>query len=178
MLRDFSLKFIDIMIGVVLGIGFQWWGDLRETWQFIAFLFVYLNLVDYWIDYSPTVKRFPLKREIDVILHTYILFMMFYIVYATKLSISSFLVGYILYRVGDLFWIWRMFKEYKEKKRDKKFLFGWLGSDVFEIAVCAVLLLINLNFQIAPLALLLIFIVLRLASRILASVYYKEVYYE
>jgi len=166
------------MIGVVLGIGFQWWGDLKETWQYIAFMFVYLNLVDYWIDYSPTVKRFPLKREIDVILHTYILFMMFYIVYATKLSIISFIVGYILYRVGDIFWIWRMFREYHKKERDKKFLYGWLSSDIFEIIVCLLLLLINHFYIIAPLIILVIFIVFRLLSRILASVYYKEVYYE
>ncbi|MFA6198151.1 MAG: hypothetical protein WC734_03295 [Patescibacteria group bacterium] len=80
--------------------------------------------------------------------------------------------------MGDIMWIWRMFKEYREKKRDKKFLFGWLGSDIIEIIVCLALLAINRVFVIAPLTLLIIFIILRLTSRIMASVYYKELYYE
>ena len=43
-MKDFSLKFIDIMIGVVLGLGFQWWPLLQEPWQYVAFIFVYLNI--------------------------------------------------------------------------------------------------------------------------------------
>ena len=40
------------MVGVVLGLGFQWWPLLKEPWQYTAFIFVYLDIVDYWIDRS------------------------------------------------------------------------------------------------------------------------------
>jgi len=33
MLKNFSLKFVDIMVGIVLGLGFQWWPELHEPWQ-------------------------------------------------------------------------------------------------------------------------------------------------
>ena len=41
----FGPKFMDVMVGVVLGLGFQWWPDLREPWQFLAFVLVYLIFV-------------------------------------------------------------------------------------------------------------------------------------
>lgn len=72
MIRDFGVKFVDIVLGVILGLGFQWWPMLHEPWQYVAFVFVYLNLIDFWIDYTPAMKKYPLKSEIDVFIHTFL----------------------------------------------------------------------------------------------------------
>src|SRR3989338_7383404 len=102
MSERFSLKFIDIMIGVILGLGFQWWAELNLTWQYIAFVFVYLNLIDYWIDYAPTLKKYPFKNQLDIFLHTAIIFAMFFLVYTPQKSIQIFLLAFIFYRLTDI----------------------------------------------------------------------------
>ncbi|MFH1597809.1 MAG: hypothetical protein ABIB97_01900 [Patescibacteria group bacterium] len=176
-LRNFSIKFVDIMIGVVLGVGFQWWPDLKEVWQYLAFLFVYLNLIDYWIDYSPTIKKFPLKRELDVILHTFIIFSMFFLIFNTSNSLSAFLLAFVLYRILDIVWIWRMKTVYRASAYDKKFLNSWGLQDIYEVAFTLLLLLAFWMWKGQPLYYLLIFIALRVLTRIMASLRYKKIYY-
>lgn len=176
MLKDFSLKFIDVMMGVVLGVGFQWWPDLHEPWQYIAFAFVYLNLVDYWIDYSPALKKYPLKREIDVILHTFIFFSIFYLIFSTRQTIQAVFIGYALYRAADIVWIWRMKQEAHPTSNDRIFLNTWIIQDIAEITGIGILALLIPLFT--PLTLILIFIVFRLAARIFSSVRYKKIYYD
>jgi hypothetical protein len=176
-LKDFSLKFIDVMIGVVLGVGFQWWPDLKELWQYLAFVFVYLNLIDYWIDYSPTIKKFPLKREMDVIIHTFIIFSMFFLIYNTRGSLTGFLGAFIFYRILDIIWIGRMKTAYKSTAYDQRFLNAWSISDISEAASALILLIISRALGGNPLYYLLIFIAARIISRILASWRYQKAYY-
>lgn len=178
LLKDFSLKFIDVMIGIVLGIGFQWWPNLNEPWQYVAFIFVYLNIVDYWIDYSPTIKKFPLKREIDVILHTFIVFSMFYVVFSTQQDIiTSFFAAFIIYRILDIIWIWRMRSEYNPSKHDNKFMTAWNLFDWIEVLFAIILSGIYIFAETNPLLLILIFVFFRILTRIMASLRYKEIYY-
>ncbi|MBU0707464.1 hypothetical protein KKG41_03770 [Patescibacteria group bacterium] len=177
-LKDFSLKFIDVMLGIVLGLGFQWWPDLIEPWQYIAFIFVYINLVDYWIDYSPTIKKFPLKREVDVLLHTFIIFSMFYLVFTTQSeSITTFLFAFIIYRVFDVTWIWRMSSEYNPNNYDKRFLSSWNLFDWIEIAFTATLAILVYFLSVNYLLIIMLFILLRITTRIMASLRYKAVYF-
>jgi predicted neutral ceramidase superfamily lipid hydrolase len=174
----FGLKFIDVMIGVILGLGFQWWPQLTSTWQYIAFIFVYLNLIDYWIDYSPTLKQYPLKNQFDVILHTAIMFAMFFLVYTTQGSIQVFLASFTFYRAIDIIWIWRMKSQYKPPTREQVFLNTWIFCDILEAIFCIILIIITSLFSsISPLACLIIFIVFRVASRAFASIKYKTLYY-
>src|SRR5687768_14211625 len=98
-MKNFSLKFIDIMIGIVLGLGFQWWIILQQPWQYIAFVFVYFDIVDNWIDYSHSLKKFPPKREIDVFLDLSIMFVFFLYIYTTQLTIVYFLITFIVFKV-------------------------------------------------------------------------------
>lgn len=176
-LKEFGLKFTDIMIGVVLGLGFNYWPDLKEIWQYLAFVFVYFNLIDYWIDYSPTLKRFPLKGEIDVVLHTFIVFAMFFLVYATKMTVTIFFLSFIFYRLVDILWIWRMKKEYKMDGKDKIFMGAWNTCDGIEIILSVLLIGLNLFNVLNALLIIIIFIILRTISRIWASVKYKNLYY-
>lgn len=173
----FSLKFVDVMIGVVLGLGFQWWPELKSTWQYIAFVFVYLNLIDYWIDYSPTLRKYPMKNQFDVILHTGIIFAMFFQVYTTHQSLQIFLLSYVYYRLIDIIWIWRMKRRYKSTEKELRFLNAWNISDVIEAIIALILMIIAFSFQISPLLLLIIFILFRIGSRIYASFRYNHLYF-
>jgi hypothetical protein len=92
-IKNFSVKFIDMMIGIVLGLGLQWWVNLESTWQYVAFVFCYFDITDYWIDYGPSLKKFPPKREIDVFLDVAIAFSLFFYIYTTQVSVFYFLIS-------------------------------------------------------------------------------------
>lgn len=176
-LHQFGMKFIDVMIGIVLGLGFQWWPDLEHPWQYLAFIFVYLNLVDYWIDYGPTLKKYPLKREIDVILHTFLVFTMFFLIISTLQTVTYFLLAFILYRVGDLIWIYRMRKEFHIPVADRPFFTTWTLFDCTEILGALILFGLLHVIAIDPLVAFLVFATLRITTRVLASVRYQQFYF-
>jgi hypothetical protein len=176
-LRDFSLKFADIMIGIVLGLGFQWWPMLHEPWQYLAFVFVYLNLIDYWIDYSPVLKRYPFKREIDVIIHFGIIFMMFYLVYATQRTVGLVLLAFAIYRLLDLVWMWRLQKSYDVADTDRRFIINWSRYEAFEGISALLLAGISVVSHVSALSTLVAFIAVRIATRVIASYSYRAVYY-
>ncbi|OGG53414.1 hypothetical protein A3C20_00305 [Candidatus Kaiserbacteria bacterium RIFCSPHIGHO2_02_FULL_55_25] len=176
-LANISLKFVDIMIGVVLGLGFQWWPNLVEPWQYAAFIFVYIDLVDYWIDYSFSLKAFPPKRELNIMLDVAIIFTMFLYIYSTQLTITYFLVSFGAFRIIDTFSLIRARREYHPSGREKKFVHAWIAMNIAEMLYTAGLLIVAIQFAFSPLMLLGMYIALRLATRIIASLHYKEVYF-
>lgn len=177
-MKDFSIKFSNVMVGIVLGLGFRSWTDLHEIWQYIAFVFIYLNLIDYWVDYSPLLKRYPFRREIDVILHFAIVFLMFYMVYSILGSVVQVLFAFALFRLLDIIWMQRIERAHKITPHDRKFFQSWTKYEFLEF-IGALSLAIILGFvQWEPVVGLIIFVVLRLVMRILASATYSAVYYE
>lgn len=173
----FGPKFMDIMVGVVLGLGFQWWPDLHEPWQYIAFVFVYLNLIDYWIDYSPTLKKFPPRRELDIMIDVLIVFTMFLLVYATKTSVASLLTTFVVYRIADLFWLWRIRREHVIDARDTRFIDTWFRFDIIEAIVAGGLAVAATTQIVSPLIITLVFVVFRVTTRSLESLRYRSVYF-
>lgn len=176
-MKDFSLKLIDVMIGVVLGLGFQWWPNLKEPWQYAAFVFVYLDIIDYWIDYSPSLKKFPPKREIDLMLDVAIIFSLFLYIYSSQLSIIYFLSAFILFRVLDFFWLLSSKYEYKPVGADKTFVDTWLWFNLVESVLAALLIVLAYTFNISVLTILSGFIVFRVFVRVMASMRYKKVHF-
>jgi len=176
-MKNFSLKFIDIMIGIVLGLGFQWWPVLEYPWQYIAFIFVYFDIVDYWIDYSPSLKKFPPKREIDVFLDIAIMFLLFLYIYSTQLSILYFLITFIILKVLDYLWLWSSKKEYHPTGVDKLFVDTWMKFNLIEVAVSLFLIGFVYVFALSPLVAIITFIVFRIIMRVLASFYYKKAHF-
>jgi hypothetical protein len=168
---------MDIMIGVVLGLGFQWWPNLHEPWQYAAFIFVYLDLVDYWIDYSSSLKKFPPKRELDIMLDVAVIFMMFLYIYSTQLSVFYFLLSFGTFKLIDTFWLLRVKSEYQLQGREGKFVIAWLWHNCGEILYTGILLLLVTYYVPPALTVLGIFVALRLTTRVLASLQYKEVYF-
>ncbi len=176
-MKDFSLKFIDIMVGIVLGLGFQWWPDLIAPWQYLAFVFVYLDIVDYWIDYSPSLKKFPPKREIDVFLDLGIMFTLFLYIYSTKLTIGYFLIACSIFKLLDYFWLLSSKKEYHPTGSDKLFVDTWMKFNLVEVVVTLAFIGCTLLFNLKPLLVILLFIGFRITMRILASYRYKKVHF-
>lgn len=176
-IREFSRKYADIMIGIVLVLGFQWWFNLRQAWQFIAFIFVYLNLVDYWIDSSRLFRKFPLQRKTDVILYTFIIFSMFFMIYATQRSILTLLFAFALYRAGDLAFLNGVKREHRSGSREASFIESWIRYETVETMGAGLLLFIGLLTSVAPALLFVFFIILRAITRTIASLTYNTAYY-
>ena len=110
------------MIGIVLGLGFQWWPNLHEPWQYAAFIFVYLDIIDYWIDYSPSLKKFPPKSELSLFVDVGIMFILFLYIYATQLTVVYFLSASIALSILDLLWMLRAQHEYQPTHTAKVYL--------------------------------------------------------
>lgn len=176
-MKNFSLKFVDIMVGMVLGLGFQWWPVLGQPWQYVAFIFAYVDIIDYWIDYSPSLKKFPPKREIDVILDVAIVFTIFLYIYATQLTIVYFLTAFTVFKILDYFWLLSSKFEYNPTGNDKLFIDTWLNFNLIEAMVSLVLIGFLYFISIPSAVIIITFIVFRFAMRILASLNYKKVHF-
>lgn len=165
------------MVGVVLGLGFQWWPLLQQPWQYIAFIFVYLDIVDYWIDYSPSLKKFPPKREIDVLLDIGIMFSIFLYIYATQLTVVYFLTAFIVFKVLDYLWLLSSRYEYRPEGIDKLFVNTWIKFNLVEVFISIGLVGINYLLMTTPLTILIAFVTFRMIMRVLASLQYKKVHF-
>ena len=175
-MKDFGLKFIDIMIGIVLGLGFQWWTNLQFPWQYLAFIFVYVDIVDYWVDYSPSVKKFPPKREVDLILDVAIMFSPFLYIYTTQQTILHFLFAFALFSILDCIWCIRARQEYHPGGTEGKYLTTWIHFNWIQAVIVLAVSGLLLVAGISPLATLIVFIAMRIVGRIAASYRYKKVY--
>lgn len=175
-IKNFSTKFIDVMIGIVLGLGFQWWVILGQPWQYIAFIFVYIDIVDYWIDYGPSLKKFPPKKEVDILLDLAITFSLFLYIFSTQKSITFFLIAFCLIKFFDFLWLLSSKIEYKPTGFDLKFIDTWMRLNSIEIIFSLLLIFANLLFIHSALVTLIVFIVIRVIIRIAASLKYKKLY--
>ena len=165
------------MVGVILGLGFQWWPALQYPWQYIAFFFVYLDIVDNWIDYAPSLKKFPPKREVDVFLDLGIVFVFFLYIYSTQLTIVYFLTTFLVFKILDYFWLLSSKREYNPTGVDRLFLDTWLFFDLLEAVITACLIGLVLLFSMQPLTVIILFIVIRVITRVWASFRYKKVHF-
>lgn len=177
MLKDFSLKFVDIMVGIVLGLGFQWWPELHEPWQYIAFIFVYFDIVDYWIEYSPSLRKWPPKREIDVMLDISIMFSLFLYIYSTQLDILYFLGSCILIRVFDYLWLLSSKIEYNPMGMDKIYINTWLKLNLTLVLATLTIVGVMYYTNLSPLLTLFAYFTARLVIRVFASLQYKKIHF-
>lgn len=168
------MKFLDVMIGVVLGVGFQWWSELNEIWMYVAFIFIYIDLVDYWIDYYPSLQKFPPLKEIDFILDVGIIFAMFLYIYSASISIVYLMSAFALFRFFDWLWLLRAKRDHDLKGSDLVYVNTWIRFNIIEILLPLVLILASRKIE--SLYVLIIFIAIRLLLRFTASLNYKKVY--
>jgi len=176
-MKAFGLKFIDVMIGVILGLGFQWWPNLQEPWQYLAFIFVYLSIIDYWIDTAAALKKYPPKRELDLMLDIAILFLLFLYIYAAQRTVLYLLTVFVVARVLDSLWVLRVFSEYQLTTADRHIFDTWLRQMLAEVLLAIALIGTALLSSVSSLTIIVGFIAFRIAVRILASFRYKRVYF-
>lgn len=176
-ISEFATKFMDIMIGIVLGLGFQWWPNLNEHWQYIAFVFVYLSAIDYWIDTANALKKYPPKRELDVMLDVAIMFLWFLFIYSTQQTILYFLILFVILRIFDTAWTFRVIREYQPTTNDRTVFHTWIKANIIEIFLTLILLGLSNLLTFTALTTLLIFIGFRLAIRVFSSSKYKRIYF-
>lgn len=176
-IKNFSVKFIDMMIGIVLGLGLQWWVNLESTWQYVAFVFCYFDITDYWIDYGPSLKKFPPKREIDVFLDVAIAFSLFFYIYTTQVGVFYFLISCAAIRILDFFWLWSSNVEYKPVGFDKLYVETWMKFNIIQVFMVFVIILSSYLLALSPLVTIIIYILERVALRVIASLKYKRFFY-
>jgi hypothetical protein len=166
------------MIGIVLGLGFQWWPALTQPWQYIAFIFVYIDIIDYWIDYAASRKKFPSKREVDIILDIAVMFALFLYIYSTQVTINYFLISFLTLSIFDALSIVRTSLQHQLGGAGKDFFGAYLMVDITNAIICGVLVFVATSFSLEPLTTLMIFIGARVVMRIIASIKHKHVFFE
>ena len=175
--QNFSLKFIDIMAGVILGFGFSYWGLLSQNWQYVAFIFAYINIVDYWVDYSPSLKKFPPKKELDVMIDVAIMFSLFLYIFSVQYSISYFFAAFAVFRFLDFLWLINVRHHYHPKGYDGIFVGTWIKVNLIDVMICFALLWVASLTIIGSVYLILIYVILITTTRISASLLYKRLFY-
>jgi len=173
---SFSIRFIDIMIGVVLGIGFTWWPKLVDPWQYIAFLFVYVDIVDYWVDYVPALRKVPPRRELDLFIDVAIVFSLFLSIFATQVTITYFLGALILVRILDIAWILRARRDHAAHP-DISFLSIWMYFDIAEIIGFALLLFVGTAYSLTSFVQIIIVVLFWIIMRVFAGLKYKKIHF-
>lgn len=176
-MKHFSVKFLDIMVGLILGLGFQSWPLLQEPWQYVAFVFSYFDITDYWIDYSSSLKKFPPRKEINVILDMGIMFSLFLYIFATQRTLIYFLLAFLFFRILDYWWLVSARRYWKPTHTDKLFFDAWIRSDLVEGAVAGIGAILLYFYALPALPTLIIFIAFRILVRIWASFQYKKIHF-
>ena len=137
---------------------------------------MYVDIVDYWMDYSPALKKFPPKREIDIILDVLIMFALFLYIYSTQSSIFYFLSSFIFLKVLDYFWLLSSKYEFRPTGFDRIFVNAWLKYNLVESILTVALIALTAYLALSALYSLVLFIVFRIIVRIFASLEYKKIH--
>ncbi len=129
-----SIKFLDVMFGAVVALGFGQWFSVpeRPMLSLAAFLFAHIILIDIWINYDPTVRKFPTKRPYMLILDLALIFSMAFLIHYSMLDLQKFLMSIVALRLIGVAWSERPLQEYKMKKSDTAYLKHTRGRNFFE----------------------------------------------
>ncbi len=136
-----SIKFLDVMFGAIIALGFGQWFSVaeRDTIFFISFVFAHIMLIDVWINYDPTIRKFPTKNPYFLILDLTLIFTMTFLIYYSMFSLQKFLVAVVALRLIGVVWAERPIREYKIRGTDKSYLKYISKRNLFEAAAFAVL---------------------------------------
>ncbi len=134
-----SIKFLDVMFGAIIAIGFGQWFAVseRESLFFVSFLFAHVMLIDVWVNYDPTVRKFPTKNPYFLILDLALIFTMSFLIYYSMFNLQRFLLSIIALRLVGVFWSERPLKEYKLNRYDTAYLKYIRNRNFMEAAVFA-----------------------------------------
>ncbi len=137
-----SIKFLDVMFGAVMALGFTEWFKVPEhtsqslltpTVELGMFLFSYLILIDMWIKYDPTMRRFPTKHPHLLIIDLFMVFTMFFLVHNSIFNNRNFLGTIVVLRAVGSLWSQRTMMEYKLAKKHLEYFLRQRNAAVAEM---------------------------------------------
>ena len=99
------------------------------------------------------------------------------LVSATNQSLLCVLIVYFCFRLADITWLLRLKKGYNPSPHNLKYFDGWLKQNYLESLGCLAIIIVSYFSALNPLTALSIFIIWRIAARIMASFYYKAIYF-
>ncbi len=139
-----SIKFLDVMFGAIIALGFGQWFSVseREGLFFMSFLFAHVILIDVWVNYDPIVRKFPTKNPYFLILDLAMIFTMSFLIYYSMFHLQRFLLSIIALRLAGIFWSERPLKEYKLNGSDAAYLKYVRDRNFMEAAAFALALLV------------------------------------
>ncbi|MBI4177014.1 MAG: hypothetical protein HY516_01470 [Candidatus Aenigmarchaeota archaeon] len=119
-----SIKFLDVMFGAIIAIGFGQWFSVSERANifFAAFIFAHIMLIEIWINYDPTVRKYPTKNPYFLILDLALIFTMSFLIYYSMFDLQKFLVSVIALKAVGGLWAERPLKEYKIRGSNLSYL--------------------------------------------------------
>ncbi len=117
-----SIKFLDVMFGAVIALGFNEWFRVPEhTYQSLLtptvelgmFIFSFMVLIDVWIKYDPTVRQFPTKHPHMLIVDLLLVLTMFFLVHSSIFDFKNFMGTIVILRSLQAVLSQRVLMEYK-----------------------------------------------------------------
>ncbi len=170
-----SIKFLDVMFGAIIAIGFGQWFAVAERPSifFIAFLFAHIMLIEVWINYDPTIRRFPTKNPYFLILDLALIFTMSFLIYYSMFDLNKFLLAIIVLKAVGGLWAERPLKEYKIKGSNLSYLKYMRKRNSLEIL--PFLFIFYLSDKLSPNVLLTLVIAAWMAFRLYDAARIKNV---
>lgn len=146
-----SIKFLDVMFGAVIALGFNEWFRVPEhTYQSLLspsvelgiFLFSYLVLIDVWIKYDPTIRQFPTKHPHLLIIDMLLVLTMFFLVHSSIFNFQNFLGTVVILRALGALLSQRIIMEYKLGSKYLKYFKYQRNTSLAEMSAFLFLFLI------------------------------------
>lgn len=111
-----SYKLVTGLLALILVQGFFDWVGVSDTLQYVLFLFTYTLIVAYWVRHKHSLKRFPPKNGLGVLIDVTAMFVLFLITKAASLQIGFYFAALAVLRAVDALGITRMLSEYALKR--------------------------------------------------------------
>lgn len=114
-----SYKIVTALFALIFIQGLFDWIGVSNTLQYVLFLFTYILIVAYWVRHKHSLKRFPPKNGIGVLIDVTAMFVLFLITKAASLQLGFYFAALAVLRAVDALGISRMLSEYVVKRVER-----------------------------------------------------------
>ena len=114
-----SYKIVTALFALILAQGLFDWIGVSNTLQYVLFLFTYILIVAYWVRHKHSLKRFPPKNRLGILIDVTAMFVLFLITKAASLQLGFYFAALAVLRAVDALGISRMLSEYVVKRVER-----------------------------------------------------------
>ncbi len=136
---EISHKFVNLMFGIMLILGFLDWAGVSNTLQYVLFLFTYVLLITYWMAHRNYLNHFPPKNLLGVIIDITAMAVLFLTIKAALLPLGFYFAALAILRAVDALGITRMISDYVSSRKDVLHLKSRRGIYFLEAAIYLIL---------------------------------------